>query len=73
MAARSTASEIARPSEPSESGSTSSAARPAFVIDEGLEWTVAPNVSIITRRYGFCRYEMPTMKTSHSSPYSCVA
>ena len=73
VAARSTASEIASPSEPSDSGSASSAARPAFVAIEGLECTVAPNVSIITRRYGFWRYEMPTMKTSHSSPYSCVA
>ena len=40
VAARSTASEIASPSEPSESGSASSAARPAFVTFEGLECTV---------------------------------
>jgi hypothetical protein len=50
VAARSTASEIARPSEPSDSGSLSSAARPAFVMLDGLEWTVPPKVSIITRR-----------------------
>ena len=37
VAARSTASEMARPSEPSESGFSSSAARPVFVTSDGLE------------------------------------
>ena len=50
------------------SGSSASTARPDWVNDDGLEWTVAPQVSIIDRRYGFCRYEAATIQTSHSSP-----
>ena len=48
--ATSTASEIAIPSEPV---GCSRLARPAFVSSDGERWTVAPQVSIIERRYGF--------------------
>ena len=53
VAASSTASEMARPSDPVESGFSSSAFRPAFVSIDGEPTTVLPQVSIIARRYGF--------------------
>jgi hypothetical protein len=52
-AASSTASEIAMPRLPGESGSRWSMARPELVSGDGLGTTLAPHVSIITRRYGF--------------------
>ena len=61
VAASSTASEIAIPRLPGESGSSSSTARPAFVSSEGLGTTVAPQVCIMIRRYGFWSYETLTM------------
>ena len=60
-AASSTASEMAMPRLPGESGSPSRIARPDFVSSEGLATTLAPQVSIIERRYGFCSYETLTM------------
>ena len=72
-AATSTASEIAMPSEPGWSGSSSSWARPAAVSGDGERCTVPPNVSIIRRRYGFWSYDAPTCHTSHSSPNSAHA
>ena len=69
-AATSTASEIAIPRLPEL---CSACERPASVRSEGLRWTVPPQVSIIALRYGFWSYEMPTMKTSHSSPKSWQA
>ncbi len=53
VAASSTASEMAMPRLPGESGCCSSIARPAFVSCDGLGTTDAPHVSIIIRRYGF--------------------
>ena len=52
-AAISTASLIAMPSEPGWSGVSARMARPAAVRSDGDLCTVAPNVSIISRRYGF--------------------
>ena len=52
VAAASTASEMAMPSEPGESGSPSRIWRPALVAVEGLAVTAAPYASIIERRYG---------------------
>ena len=49
-AATSTASLIAMPSDPVESGCSARIARPASVRSEGLGWTVPPKVSIIIRR-----------------------
>src|SRR5919109_3452312 len=66
VAATSTASEMAIPSEPGDSGSFSSTARPEFVLSEGLGVTVAPKACIMLRRYGFWSYEIRTMYTSHS-------
>ena len=43
--------------------------RPNSVTFDGLECTVAPQISIIVRRYGFCRYDAATCQTSHSMPY----
>ncbi|GBE24798.1 hypothetical protein BMS3Bbin02_01073 [bacterium BMS3Bbin02] len=43
-------------------------ARPASVSDDGLECTVAPQVSIIDLRYGFCSNEAATCQTSQLSP-----
>jgi len=54
MAASSTASEIAMPRLPVEFGSSSRIRRPALVSDEGLGTTLAPQVSIMLFRYGFC-------------------
>ena len=53
VTASSTASLIARPSEPEHSGSCASICRPAFVLGLGDATTVAPQVSIMFRRYGF--------------------
>ena len=49
------------PREPGESGCSARIPRPAFVSLDGLGTTVASQVSIITRRYGFCSYEILTM------------
>jgi hypothetical protein len=45
---------MAIPRLPGEPGSASRNARPEFVSSDGLATTVAPQVSIIERRYGFC-------------------
>ena len=60
-AASSTASEMAMPRLPGESGSAARIARPELVSSDGLATTLAPQVSIIERRYGFCWYETLTM------------
>ena len=52
-AAASTASEIAMPSDPGESGSSASTDSPAWVARDGDGCTVAPQVCIIVRRCGF--------------------
>jgi hypothetical protein len=49
-AAISTASLMAMPREPGESGWSVRIARPACVRSEGLEWMTAPHVSIIDVR-----------------------
>jgi hypothetical protein len=67
-AAASTASEIAMPRLPVESGCSARIVRPAFVSSEGLATTRAPNASISPLRYGFWSYETLTMYTSTSSP-----
>ena len=54
VAASSTASLIAMPSEPGEFGSCSSTFLPDWVSVLGLATTCAPQVSIMMRRYGFC-------------------
>jgi hypothetical protein len=54
VAASSTASEIAMPSEPFERGSFSRIDLPACVRFVGDAKTSAPQVCIIERRYGFC-------------------
>ncbi len=54
VAAASTASEMAIPSDPGELGSCSRIARPACVLSDGLGVTEAPKVCIRLRRYGFC-------------------
>jgi hypothetical protein len=59
--ASSTASLIAIPSEPVESGCSARIARPEFVASEGEARTFAPNTSMNTRRYGFCSNEALTM------------
>ena len=51
--AASTASLIAMPRLPVESGCRASISAPALVARDGLACTVAPQVSIIVRRYGF--------------------
>ena len=61
VAASSTASEIAMPSEPLESGLSARMPRPAFVSGEGLGTTCAPQVSIMERRYGLESYDARTM------------
>ena len=68
VAASSTASLIAMPSEPVESGCASRIARPLFVLSLGEATTLAPNVSMKIRRYGFWSYDAFTMYTSHSRP-----
>ena len=56
-AAASTASEMAIPSEPVESGCSARILRPAFVSWDGLAMTRPPNASIRPRRYGFWSYD----------------
>ena len=51
--AASTASLIAMPRLPGESGCRASTSAPALVARDGLACTVAPHVSIMVRRYGF--------------------
>ena len=52
--ASSTASLMAMPRLPGESGSSARTVRPAFVSLDGEGMTVAPNDSMKLRRYGFC-------------------
>ena len=54
VAASSTASLMAMPSEPGEFGSSSRTFLPDCVSGLGLATTCAPHVSIMIRRYGFC-------------------
>ena len=61
VAASSTASLIAMPSDPVESGCCARIARPEFVVSDGDESTSAPNISMKMRRYGFCSNEALTM------------
>src|SRR5262249_33101574 len=68
VAASSTASEIAIPSEPGESGCSASTLRPAWVSSDGEATHSAPQVAMSERRNGFCSYETLTMYTLHSSP-----
>jgi uncharacterized membrane protein len=49
------------PRLPGEPGSASRIVRPAWVSSDGLATTLAPQVSIIERRYGFWWYETLTM------------
>ena len=60
-AACSTASEIAIPRLPVESGCSARIARPEAVSSDGLGTHRAPNTSISARRYGFWSYETRTM------------
>ena len=66
MAACSTASLMAMPSEPEESGCSARMARPALVSSDGLATQLPPQVSIIRRRYGLLSYDTRTMNTLHS-------
>src|SRR5439155_20977063 len=68
VAATSTASLIAMPSDPVESGCASMIALPACVGGDGDGITSAPNVSMKVRRYGFCSDEAFTKKTWHPMP-----
>src|SRR5213593_1979373 len=68
VAASSTASLMAMPSEPGELGSCSRTFLPDCVSGLGLGTTCAPHVSIMIRRYGFCWYETFTMYTLHCRP-----
>ena len=61
VAASSTASLMAMPSDPVESGCAAWIARPLFVRSEGDATTPAPNVSMKMRRYGFWSYDAFTM------------
>ena len=54
LSARSTASEMAVPSEPVESGCSASILRPISVVSDGEGVTRASNVSMMLRRNGFC-------------------
>ena len=49
------------PRLPGESGSSARMPRPALVRLVGEAWTVAPQVSIMARLYGFCSKETLTM------------
>ena len=60
-AACSTASEIAIPRLPVESGCSARTARPEAVSSDGLGTQRAPNASMRARRYGFWSYETRTM------------
>ena len=64
---------MAIPSDPGWSGSSASNDRPNSVNGDGLECSVAPQISIIVLRYGFCRYDAATCQISHSMPYCAVA
>src|SRR5438132_11651010 len=64
---------MAMPRLPGESGSCAKMPRPALVRFVGDACTVAPQVSIIARRYGFCSYETLTMYTVTSTPNSAPA
>ena len=46
---------------------------PACVVGDGEATTSAPNVSMNTRRYGFCSKEAFTMKTWQSMPKNAQA
>src|SRR5258706_12772202 len=59
---------MAIPRLPGESGSLARIPRPALVSFVGDACTVAPQVSIIALRYGFCSYEILTMYTVTSRP-----
>jgi hypothetical protein len=73
FAAVSTASEIAIPSEPGESGFSARIAFPESVSLDGDGITRAPHVSIITRRPGFWSYDAFTMYTWHFKPKNAHA
>ena len=68
LRASSTASEIAIPREPRQSGSFARTALPASVNGLGEGIVRPPNTSIIALRYGFWSNEHLTMKTVHSRP-----
>ena len=53
VAASSTASLIARPSDPGLAGHSASILRPYSVVGDGLATTDAPYASMSIRRYGF--------------------
>src|SRR2546427_9147552 len=61
VVASSTASEIAMPRDPGESGSSFNMPRPALVRLGGGAYPVAPHGSTLARRYGFCSYDTLTM------------
>ena len=73
VAATSTASLMAIPSEPGDSGSCSRIRFPDWVVGEGEGRTSAPKVSMNTLRYGFWLYEALTMNTRQSRPKNCAA
>ena len=50
LAATSTASEMAIPSDPDQLAGSAASCRPTSVRSDGERWTVAPKVSIISRR-----------------------
>ena len=68
VAATSTASEMAIPRLPGLDGSAASIALPAAVASDGDGCTVAPHVSIISRRYGFWSKDARTCHTSQLRP-----
>ena len=59
---------MAMPRLPGESGSSASTLAPEVVSRDGLACTVAPQVSMSVRRYGFWSYEARTIQTSQSRP-----
>src|SRR5436309_13347359 len=61
------------PSDPVDSGFSSRIFLPAWVVGDGDATTSAPNVSMNTRRYGFCSYDALTMKTWQSIPKNAHA
>ncbi len=61
------------PRLPVWSGFSASSRRPYSVTGDGLECSVAPQISIIVLRYGFVRYDAATCQISHSMPYWAVA
>ena len=62
------ASLMAMPRLPGQSGSLARISCPARVWSDGLAIHVPPQVSIISRRKGFCSKLILTMNTLHSSP-----